>query len=157
MKKSTTCFFIGYKDIILNDELAERLNSSLNRMIKDGVTDFYAGGELGWDMICENAVLDLKQSFPKIRLHLILSCKPDEHCKSWSSEQKAEFDRIYQAADSVEIMSKNYDDGGTKAKIARLAKLGELCICCFNNKYRGGMRQLESIVNKIGKDFVNYP
>lgn len=156
MKKPTTCFFAGYKDIVPDDKLLNRLNSSLNRMINDGVTDFYAGGERGWDMICENAVLNLKQSFPQIKLHLILSCKPEEHCKGWSLEQRAEFDRIYQAADSVEIVKKKPCSDGVLERYTRLAKLGELCICCFDSQYRGGMYRIESTVNKIGKDITNY-
>lgn len=155
MKKATTCFFIGYKDIVPDDELLERLNSTLNRMINDGITDFYSGGEQGWDMICENAVLNLKQSFPQIKLHLILSCKPEEHCKRWSLKQKAEFDRIYGAADSVEVVNKKPYSDGVQERNNRLAKLGEFCICCFDSKYRGGMNRIESTVNKIGKDIVN--
>lgn len=157
MKKPTTCFFTGHRKLIVTDELLERLNSTLIRFIEnDGITDFYAGGALGWDMVCENAVLNLKQRFPHIKLHLILPCKPDEQCKKWRPEQRAEFDRIFQAADSVEILSEHYYDGCMEARNARLVELGDYCICCLDDRYRSGTRQTVNMANSQGREIFNF-
>lgn len=38
-------------------DLEDRLRNVLINLINEGVTDFYAGGAYGWDMLCEEMVL----------------------------------------------------------------------------------------------------
>ena len=45
-------------------------------MIGRGVTDFYNGGAIGFDMLCAKTVIALKAEYSDIKLHLLLPC-PD--------------------------------------------------------------------------------
>lgn len=146
----TSCFFTGHRILKYTNELEKELERTLTELINDGVTDFYAGGALGWDTICANMVLNLKKSFPHIKLHLILPCSPDEQCKKWDSDQKAEYYKIYDLADSAEALSVKYYDGCMKKRNARLTELGSICVCYWNGEHRGGTFQtINMAVGKI--------
>lgn len=150
-----SCFFTGHRALTLYDGLSERLDLTLVKLIESGITDFYAGGALGWDMLCENAVLHLKKSFPQIRLHLILPCAPSEQCKKWTNAQRAEYDRIYESADSVETLSQTYYNGCMQKRNSRLTELGRVCVCYWNGEPKGGTYHTIRLAKKKALDIVN--
>lgn len=66
--------FTGHRHIAkekLPAALAE-LRRVLETAIPQGFVDFYAGGALGWDTYCAQTVLDLREEYPCIALHLVL-------------------------------------------------------------------------------------
>lgn len=72
-------FFTGHRTIENDKETIEKLMDTLKKLISEGAVDFYAGGALGWDMLCEKAVIALRENLaPHIKLHLILPCPPEE-------------------------------------------------------------------------------
>ncbi len=58
----------------------------LVKLYQKGARDFYAGGALELDMLCETAVLEFRNSFADIKLHIILPCPVDEQTAKWSIE-----------------------------------------------------------------------
>ena len=70
MDKPKSCCFTGHRVLKITDELVEHLNKTLIELISNDVTDFYAGGAIGWDIFCEQEILRLREHFPQIRLHL---------------------------------------------------------------------------------------
>lgn len=128
--------FTGHRYIRITSELEARLENILCELIeKHGATDFYAGGALGWDTLCAQTVLRLKQKHP-IRLHLVLPCCETEQTEKWKSEQKAEFKGILSSADSVEYVSENYFDGCMRIRNQRLVEYADGCVCYYNEKKR---------------------
>ena len=89
-------------------ELKKRLYQRLEEEIKNGATDFNAGGAVGFDCIAAAIVLKLREGYPHIKLHLILPCSNEEQTKKWSEEEKAEFHRILKLADTAEYTSEYY-------------------------------------------------
>ncbi|MBO5226587.1 MAG: DUF1273 family protein [Ruminococcus sp.] len=128
------CCFTGHRNIRLSPELKQKLNITLKTLIRNGITDFYAGGALGWDSFCEIAVLRLRSQHPQIRLHLILPCSEDEQTAKWNNKQKSAFHAILTAADSVEYISQNYYTGCMKERNARLIALSDFCVCYYDHK-----------------------
>lgn len=96
------CCFTGHRIIPDADILREKLEKVLISLIENGTTDFYAGGAVGFDLLCEQTVLKLREENPNIKLHLILPCNEDEQTYGWTSENKAEYHRILLVADSIE-------------------------------------------------------
>lgn len=142
---TTSCFFTGHRILKICDELIDRLSSVIIELIESGVTDFYAGGAIGWDTLCENTILNLKERFPQIKLHLVLPCAPETQCEKWSPSQKEEYYKIYKLADSVEILSRSYYNGCMKKRNARLTELGKICVCYWNGSRQGGTYQTVNI------------
>ena len=62
-----SCFFTGHRSFMFSRDPAavENLRELLSDLAKNGITDFYAGGSYGWDMICEYSVFLLKKDYPK--------------------------------------------------------------------------------------------
>ena len=103
-----TCCFTGHRIIKITPELVQRLRDTIINMIECGVTDFYNGGAIGFDMLCAETVIALKAEYKYIKLHMLLPCPPEEHVKRWNKAQIARYNEILQAADSVIVLSKHY-------------------------------------------------
>lgn len=151
-----TCFFTGHRSVKLTPELSKRLIDTLEMLIESGVTDFYAGGAIGWDTICAECVLALRKRFPQIKLHLVLPCPPEIQTAAWSSESKARYYGILNAADSAEQVSTAFTNDCMKKRNARLAELGDICICYFDEKRpRSGTGQTVRMAQKNNAGIID--
>lgn len=151
-----TVSFTGHRILKADDETIGNLVAVLIKLISDGSTDFYGGGALGWDMLCEKAVLELREKFSDIKLHLILPCPPEEQTAFWLIPQIEEYQKILKSADSVEIVSKHYSKNCMKRRNERLAELGDVCVCYYNEKRRrSGTGQTVRLAEKSGREIIN--
>lgn len=151
-----SCCFTGHRQITGGKEIADKLESVLTELIEKVVTEFYAGGALGWDTVCAKTVLKLRESFGQIKLHLLLPCPPNAQTKSWTEEQKAEYGRIMEAADSVETVSPKYIEDCMKKRNARIAEIGDICVCYYREaRRRSGTGQTVNMVKGLGKEIIN--
>ncbi len=150
--------FTGHRKIKEDTAVLEkRLYNVLENYIKNqGLTDFYAGGAVGWDTISAITVLKLKKVYPCIRLHLILPCSNEEQTKKWTAEQQSVFYNILSLADSAEYMSQHYCNGCMKTRNARLVEYADCCFCYFNpdNNY-SGTAQTINMAKKKHIDIIN--
>lgn len=70
--------FSGHRKITESvEEVGGRLRAAVLRCIKNGKTNFIAGGALGFDILAERIILDLKEYYPNIMLTLALPCPPE--------------------------------------------------------------------------------
>ena len=71
-----SCCFTGHRQIASDDFLVlqKRLQKAIKYFIKQDVTDFYAGGALGFDTLAAQAVLKARRFHPQVRLILALPC-----------------------------------------------------------------------------------
>lgn len=65
-----TCCFTGHRIIKITPELVQRLREAIIAVIGQGVTEFYDGGAIGFDMLAAETVIELKSEYPDIRLHI---------------------------------------------------------------------------------------
>lgn len=79
--KEKTCCFTGHRKIPSEqyNRIAERLKAEIIGLIRQGVIYFGVGGALGFDTMAAQAVLALKESYPQIKLILVLPCKTQTH------------------------------------------------------------------------------
>lgn len=150
-----TACFTGHRGSAWDTKIIQNLYSFLNEIICSGVSNFYAGGALGWDMICENAVIELREKHPIIKLHLILPCPPEEQTLKWTTTQKREFNRILDLADSVEIISEHYSNGCFRLRNIRLVEYSDLCLCYMTN-LRSGTGQTVRLAQNKGISVKNF-
>lgn len=152
-----TVFFTGHRTIENDKETIKKLMDTLKKLISEGASDFYAGGALGWDMLCEEAVIALRENLaPHIKLHLILPCPPEEQTAHWSAFDKEVYRKIYDSADSAEVLSEHYTKDCMKNRNARLAELGDVCVCYFDEKHRrSGTAQTVCMAERLGKEILN--
>lgn len=127
--------FTGHRVLTGNlNALAERLYHFIEKgIINLGLTDFYCGGAVGWDTLSAKTILQLKQVYPQIKLHLVLPCSNAEQTAMWTDLQKADFYSILSLADDVEYTSAHYFNGCMKIRNTRLVQLATLRCYCFWN------------------------
>ena len=150
----TVCF-TGHRDVKITRELKNRLMETLEKLIQNGCTDFYAGGAVGWDMLCEAAVLALRQKYTGIRLHLILPCTFSEQTKAWKDEQKLLLSLIRVFADGVEYVSDRYYNGCMKLRNEKLVFYADCCVCYYNKKSPCGTGQTVRMATAKGVEIFN--
>ncbi len=155
IQKHKSVCFTGHRNVKETAELKKALIEQLVKLIDEGAADFYAGGAVGWDMLCESAVIELRERFPHIRLHLILPCPAEEQTAKWSESDKSEFRRLLSAADTVVICSEHYFDGCMKLRNQRLVNSADVCVCYYNGKQRSGTGQTVRMAERQGKVIVN--
>ena len=153
-KKS--CFFTGHRNAPFDTFLISHTGNIIFELIEKGVTDFYAGGAVGWDTFCARLVISIREKYNHIKLHLVLPCPPEQQTLNWSDKQKAEYDMILKSADDVEIVSEKCTKDCMKKRNARLVELGDICICYYNEKdKRSGTGQTVRMAEKAGKMVIN--
>ena len=153
-----SCFFTGHRSFSFDADSAivEKFRDTLADLAADGVTDFYAGGAVGWDSFCAMSVILLRSYYRNVKLHLILPCPPELQTAKWNERDKAEYNTILKFADDIEIVSDNYDKNCMKKRNARLASLGDICVCYYNEKdFRSGTGQTVRMAQKANKLIIN--
>lgn len=151
------CCFTGHRRLKVTNALKIKLTAVLQSLIIQGITDFYAGGALGWDMLCEEIVLELRIKYPQIRLHLVLPCFPEEQTAEWNKEQKAAYYRILTSADSVEYTSVQYTPKCMKRRNVHLVELVDCCVCYYHAIISdSGTRQTVRMAREKGIRIINF-
>ncbi|MBS4831667.1 MAG: DUF1273 family protein [Ruminococcus callidus] len=132
------------------------LRRVLETAIPQGFVDFYAGGALGWDTYCAQTVLDLREEYPCIALHLVLPCSRAEQTARWTEAQKAAYDCIYREADSCEFVSVDYTKDCMRLRNKRLVELADCCVCfCGEPEGRSGTAQTVRMARQKGIPVIN--
>ena len=151
--------FTGHRTIAEDKEtLSARLYALLERLVTEKkVTDFYTGGAVGWDALAALTVLKLRESYPEVKLHLVLPCPFEEQSAKWNEAQKAEHKHIASLADTKEFTSEHLDKNAMRIRNARLVELAsDYCICYWNPKnFRSGTGQTVRMAQKKGIEVIN--
>ena len=140
MKNKSVCF-TGHRNVKVTSELIENLQTILEDLISQGVTEFYAGGALGWDTICASSIIRIREVFTQIKLHLVLPCPPKQQILKWNDRQKSEYNAILAVADSVEILSQEYSSDCMKKRNAKLVEYADYCVCYYRKRSASGTGQ----------------
>lgn len=151
--------FTGHRTIAEDKEtLSARLYALLERFVTEQkITDFYTGGAVGWDALAALTVLKLRESYPEVKLHLVLPCPFEEQSAKWNESQKEEHKNIASLADTKEITSEHLCENAMKIRNARLVDLAsDYCICYWNPKnFRSGTGQTVRMAHKKGIEIIN--
>ena len=109
-------FSFGYNE---NDERCLKIKALMSEHIKKLIVEsteiFYSGMAIGVDIWAAEIVLELKKTYPCIRLIAIVPCKTQ--ADRWSEEQKERYRIILTACDEVIILNDHYTRGCMKLNI----------------------------------------
>lgn len=151
--------FTGHRTIYGTAEISKKLTGVLEKWIcTRGITDFYAGGAVGWDTLAANAVIRLREEYPQIKFHLVLPCSNEEQTSRWTEPQRREFYRILRLADSVEYISDRYYNGCMKQRNIRLVEHAEKgCFCYWDPSiFSSGTGQTVRLAMKKNLEIINF-
>lgn len=123
MEKEFTCFFTGHRKLPKNrlEIIKELLHSKVISLIENkGVDCFIAGGALGFDTLAARTVIELKETYPFIKLYLYLPC--NDQSRLWSAEDKYEWRMIMTKADGYKYVTDGpYVDGCMQKRNYKMA------------------------------------
>ena len=149
-----TCCFTGHREVKEPDLLRERIKSAITSLIEQGVTDFYDGGAIGFDQLCGETIIELKNQYSFIKLYLLLPCPPYEQTKYWSITQTEKYNELLGAADDVTILSEHYTSDCMKKRNAMLVEKADCCVC-YCGRQRSGTAQTVRMAYSKGIDVIN--
>lgn len=135
------------------EELKKRLRAAVIELIRRGVVFFGAGGALGFDMLAEETVLELKEDYPQIRLVLVLPCPPEQQTLKWNGEQRQRYHDILDRADKIRILSPKYTPRCMEERNRRLVNNSAYLIC-YLRETGGGTFNTVGYAEKVGLDII---
>jgi len=148
------CCFTGHRTLppTLRTPLALRLDETIESLIREGYTEFRAGGALGFDMLAALRVLRARDRHPEIKLQLILPCR--DQAGSWREGERLLWQDIIDKANTVEYLFDTYKSGCMYARNRALVRGADLCVA-YLTQNRGGTFYTCTHAQKQGVPVLN--
>jgi len=147
--KDTTCCFTGHRPKGLPWGYSNsgfrylffkhKLKKAIEKAINDGYILFISGMALGGDTLFAELVLDLKKTYPQIKLECAIPCL--NQCQKWTEASIMKYQNICSLADYVTNVSNTFYFNGCMAKRNKyMVDKSSRIIACFNGN-PGGTEQ----------------
>ena len=108
LDKHRSVAFSGHRRIPIEwqDSLRNAIKAKVGTLYAMGITDYYCGMAIGFDMLAAEVVLSLKATLPKLRLIAVVPYRgqPD----AWSRSEQERHATILARADEVIVLSERY-------------------------------------------------
>lgn len=152
--RSKTCCFTGHRHLPENqkEKIALALENAVLSLIHSGYRYFGAGGALGFDTLAAKTVLRLRQSYPDIKLILVLPCV--SQAEKWSPADVAVYQEIMEQANKLIYTSREYTEGCMFKRNRHLVNHSSACIC-YLEKPTGGTAYTVNYARKCGLQIIN--
>ncbi len=152
--KQNTCFFTGHR-ILSEDErvyIRKRILTEIEQLADRGIKYFCSAGAIGFDRICELAVLDIKEKRPNIQLYLALPCKTQD--LKWTDYERKSYEYVKARADKLIYTSEDYYKGCMLDCNRFLADRSGFCLC-YQTKPSGGTDYAVRYAKDRGLTIIN--
>lgn len=135
-------------------DLKKRISRQIEELIKCGAAEFFTGMALGVDMWCAEAVQELKQSHPEIKLTAVLPCSGQD--AKWSATEQERYHAILRRCDKVLCLSESYTKDCMLARNRALVDLCDLLVAVYDGK-PGGTKHTVDYAQKKGRKILIIP
>ncbi len=127
--------------------IKDLLHTKIEQSIHEGYTKFYSGVARGIDLWAAQAVLDLKEKYPDIKLFCV---KPVENQgDNFPEEDRLVYESVISRADSVLCTSTGYSRDCYAVRNRYMVENSEKLIAFVNN-YRSGTGQTINYARRTG-------
>ena len=152
--RNETCCFTGHRKIPPEERagITDRLERAIISLYQQGIRAYEAGGALGFDALAAQTVLHLRESYPGMKLILVLPCLTQT--RGWRPEDVAEYERIKAQADKVVYTSQQYTPGCWHKRNRHLVDNSGVCVC-YLTRDSGGTAYTVRYAEKQGLTVVN--
>ena len=153
-KRMQTCCFTGHRELPPEEqaEIANRLECVISAQYQKGIRYYGAGGALGFDALAARTVIRLRESYPDMKLILVLPCLTQT--RGWRPEDVAEYERIKAQADKVVYTAQQYTRGCMHRCNRHLVDNSGVCVC-YLNRDSGGTAYTVRYAKEKGLEIVN--
>ncbi len=152
--RKSGCCFSGHRTLTPPDmeKAALRIAELLPGLVAEGITHFYAGGAIGFDLAASVTVINHKRTYPGIKLTLALPCR--NHTNRWRRVDEELFRRVAARADEVVYVSEEYSRGCMQLRNRYMVNRSAICLCWLTSA-KGGTFNTVSYAEKQGIKVVN--
>ena len=152
--REETCCFTGHRKIPEEEreQLARRLEATVEELIRAGVRYFGAGGALGFDTLAAQTILKLRTQYSQVKLILVLPC--ETQTRGWPEEDVRIYEEIKKAADKVRYTSVEYTRGCMHKRNRHLVDHSGGCVA-YLTESRGGTAYTVDYARKNGVPVIN--
>ncbi|MBE5768203.1 MAG: DUF1273 domain-containing protein [Clostridiales bacterium] len=116
-------------------QITLRLDAVLEACYLKGFREFLCGGALGFDVLCGERVLHLKNRHSDVRLIMVLPCSSQSI--RWTEADCQRYERLIYVADETRVLSPAYYSGCMMVRNRHMVDHSDLCICLME-KLKGG-------------------
>ncbi len=149
------CFFTGHRAIRKSDYAAVKsfLRAEILEKINSGVTVFIAGGAKGFDTLAAEQVIDIRQDYDIIKLHLYLPCNDQD--LTWNDQEKKQYQTILKKADSIFYVSDvPYKKGCMEKRNRAMVEVSD-CGIAYMTRQGSGSAQTVRMAEEKGIEVTN--
>ncbi len=132
--------------------LKARLKDTVRQLYDRGYRLFLCGGALGFDTLGAQAVLELRDELPGLRLKMVLPCRSQS--SRWAPADQAVYTSILARADRVIWLSDSYYKGCMLMRNRYLVAHSSLCLCYLEDR-RGGTLYTVGCAVHEGLEVIN--
>lgn len=154
-EKEKSIAFTGHRIIPLvrQEEVRARLTAAVTLVCKLGMTRFYCGMALGFDMMAAEVVLSLKDKFSDIQLIAVVPFS--RQSSRWASSEQERYYRILAKTDKVVTLSENYFRGCLLRRNDYMLSHSSGVIAYFDGKPKGGTSYTVRKAERMKMNVVN--
>ena len=142
-EKSKSLAFTGHRTVPVErqDEIRARLVEAVSLACRSGITCFYSGMAIGFDLMAAETVLSLKGKYPDIRLIAVVPFRR-QSCR-WHSMEKERYQNIISQANRVIVLSEYYFKGCLLRRNDFMLEHSCGVIAFYDGKPYGGILHLQ--------------
>ncbi len=154
---SNSVAFTGHRKIAFcaGDDmpaLRRRLDMLLRQLYGRGYRYYYSGMAVGFDMVAARAVLELRRSYPDVRL--IAAVPFAGQARRFPAAERVEYERLLAAADRVDVLSEEYEPHIYLRRDRYMVERASVVAAWFDGR-SGGTAYTVSFARSLGREVVN--
>ena len=149
------CCFTGHRNIHQSDELkiGAQVRKQVLTLIEKGVTTFYVGGAVGFDMLAAESLIHLREE-ENIDLRIVSALPFPEWRDKWSKSEKRRQDIIMEKSDEVFFVANRYSREAYLTRDRKMVDESAYCIA-YCTRRSGGTAYTIRYAQKKGLRVVN--
>lgn len=131
-----------------------KLTDAIFSLPNEGITRFYTGMAMGFDLIAAETVLLLRESIQNCSVELICALPFEGQAQTFSTDWKRRYDRVLAAADEIVLLGKEYYSGCYNKRNRYMVDHSGTVITYFDGQ-RGGTMSTLHYAGRLGRRIVN--
>ena len=145
-----SCAFTGHRT--LEKKVTRQIvQDRIELLVKEGITTFYCGLAMGFDLLAGEAVLELKKEYPFLRLIGCVPCEGQE--KNFSPKDKLRYQAVRGACNEVVVLYNEYRPWCFHARNDYMCENADMALA-YLTKETGGTAYTVQAFKKAGKPVV---
>ena len=151
--EQNVCCFTGHKQLPTKEikTIIKRLNDEIDHLIHQGVTNFMAGGALGFDTIAASLIIAKREMGYPVKLILVLPC--DQQNGLWTPEQTKLYEQIIKEADGLYYISDEHKANSLTTRNRFMVNKSDFCIC-YSTQNEGETFQMVIYAKEKGINLI---